>query len=138
MASRQTFLLDTSALNRADTSSVSRRLAPLNEQLALASCQIVALEALYSARNLHVFERLTRTLAALIDEPITPATLARARFVQHELARIGHHRLPIADLIIAAAAESGGHTVLHYDKDFERIAAVTGQPHEWVVPRGSL
>jgi predicted nucleic acid-binding protein len=32
------------------------------------------------------------------------------------------------DLIIAAAAELGGATVLHYDPDHDRIAAVTGQP----------
>jgi hypothetical protein len=28
--------------------------------------------------------------------------------------------------------------VLHYDADFERIAAITGQAVEWVVPAGSL
>jgi hypothetical protein len=27
--------------------------------------------------------------------------------------------------------------VLHYDKDFDRIAEVTAQPTEWVVPPGS-
>lgn len=42
------------------------------------------------------------------------------------------------DLLIAAAAESLGLTVLHYDADFDRIAAVTGQPCEWVVPAGSV
>jgi len=26
--------------------------------------------------------------------------------------------------------------VIHYDSDFERIAEITGQPHEWIVPRG--
>jgi hypothetical protein len=26
--------------------------------------------------------------------------------------------------------------VLHYDADFDLIAAVTGQPTEWVVPAG--
>jgi hypothetical protein len=31
-----------------------------------------------------------------------------------------------------------GLSVLHYDADFDRIAAVTGQPHEWIVPKGSL
>ena len=45
-------------------------------------------------------------------------------------------RLP--DLIIAATAEEHGATVLHYDADYDRIAAVTGQPVEWVAPRGSL
>ena len=27
--------------------------------------------------------------------------------------------------------------LLHYDADFDRIAAVTGQAMEWVVPRGT-
>ncbi len=31
-----------------------------------------------------------------------------------------------------------GATILHYDADYDRIAAVTGQPTEWVAPRGSL
>ena len=42
------------------------------------------------------------------------------------------------DLLIAAVAERAGLSVLYYDEDFDRIAAVTGQPTEWVVPRGSL
>lgn len=62
----------------------------------------------------------------------------RAIEVQGELARLGQHRLPIPDLIVAAAAEAAGLTVLHYDADFDRIAAITGQPVEWVVPRGSV
>jgi len=28
--------------------------------------------------------------------------------------------------------------VLHYDAGFDVIASVTGQPVEWVVPRGSI
>jgi predicted nucleic acid-binding protein len=39
---------------------------------------------------------------------------------------------------LAAAAELAGLTVLHYDDDFDRIAAVTGQRCEWVVPSGSI
>ncbi|WP_069601520.1 PIN domain-containing protein [Mycobacterium kyorinense] len=45
-------------------------------------------------------------------------------------------RLP--DLIIAATAELHGATVLHYDADYDRIAAVTGQATEWVATKGSL
>jgi hypothetical protein len=29
-------------------------------------------------------------------------------------------------------------TVLHYDSDYDVIAAVTGQPMQWVVPRGTV
>lgn len=43
-----------------------------------------------------------------------------------------------ADLLVAAAAEAEGITVCHYDADFDRIADVTGQSTEWVVPRGSV
>jgi hypothetical protein len=28
--------------------------------------------------------------------------------------------------------------VVHYNKDFDLIAEVTGQPSEWIVPKGSL
>jgi predicted nucleic acid-binding protein len=51
--------------------------------------------------------------------------------VQLLLADQGRHRAPsIPDLLVAAAAELAGLTVLHVDKDFELIAEVTGQPVE--------
>jgi predicted nucleic acid-binding protein len=56
---------------------------------------------------------------ASIDE----AVFDRALAVQGPLARRGRHRLPIPDLLIAAAAESVGLSVLHHDADFDRIAA---------------
>ena len=28
--------------------------------------------------------------------------------------------------------------MLHYDQDFDKVAKVTGQPCEWVVPAGSI
>lgn len=51
----------------------------------------------------------------------------------------GHQRGPkIPDLLIAAAAEGSNLVVLHYDSDFDRIAAVTGQRCQWVVAAGSV
>jgi len=45
------------------------------------------------------------------------------------LADRGQQRGPsIPDLIIAATAELSGLHVLHVDKDFDTIAALTGQP----------
>ena len=58
--------------------------------------------------------------------------------VQHQLARRSHHRLALSDLLIAAAAELNDLTVIHYDADYDRIAEITGQPTDWVAPRGSL
>jgi predicted nucleic acid-binding protein len=70
-------------------------------------------------------------LSLMPIEYLTPAMEQRAIEVQTQLADRGQHRAPgIPDLLIAAVAERAGHTVLHLDKDFELIAAVTGQATE--------
>lgn len=62
---------------------------------------------------------------------LTPRMEDRAFEVQMLLADRGQHRIPSsADLLIAATAELAGLTLLAVDKDFELIAAVTGQPVE--------
>jgi predicted nucleic acid-binding protein len=59
--------------------------------------------------------------------------------VQAALVQRGQHRSAgVADLLIAATAEIEGLTVLHYDADFDLIAEITGQPCEWVVPKGTV
>ena len=109
------------------------------EACEVATCAIVELEVLFSVRNHqeHVRVRERRELA-YEGVPLSEATFERAMDVQGDLARSGHHRLPIPDLVIAAAAESAGLTVLHYDSDYDIIAGVTGQEVEWVVPRGTV
>ena len=89
-----------------------------------------------SHRSVSVDRTLWQVL--LEEVSITPAVMGRAIEVQRALAAVGRHRVPIPDLIIAAAAESADLAVLHYDADYETIARVTGQPHRWVVPRGSV
>ena len=55
------------------------------------------------------------------------------------LAQRGQHRaVGLPDLLIAAVAERAGLIVLHYDADYELVAAVTGQAMQWIVPRGSV
>ena len=64
-------------------------------------------------------------------EYTTPVIEDRALAVQITLADLGQHRAPsIPDLLVAATAELAELTVLHLDKDFELIAALTGQPQE--------
>ncbi|MGH3266938.1 MAG: PIN domain-containing protein, partial [Trebonia sp.] len=66
---------------------------------------------------------------------------ARALEVYEQLSHQGglHHRaVRHPDLRIAAAAESANIPVLHYDEDYDRIAAITGQDVQWLAPRGSL
>jgi predicted nucleic acid-binding protein len=73
--------------------------------------------------------------------PIGPREWSRALDVYEMLAHQGgmhQRRVQHYDLLIAAAAESAGVPVLHYDADFDVIAGITGQPTRWIAPRGSL
>jgi predicted nucleic acid-binding protein len=118
---------------------VRRRLAPIIEAGEAATCSIVDLEVLYSVRNFEEHGRTRRRRSlAYTKVPFTEDVFDRAMDVQGELTKSGRHRVPMPDLLIAAAAETAGLTVLHYDSDYDTIAEVTGQPVEWVVPRGSL
>jgi predicted nucleic acid-binding protein len=105
----------------------------------IASCGIVDLELLFSAPDPATYSELARVLRALPRVPITDAAVDRALEVQGLLAERSQHRaVPLPDLVVAACAERAGLTVLHYDGDFDRIAAVTDQPMQWVVGRGTV
>jgi predicted nucleic acid-binding protein len=118
--------------------AVEARLRPLLEDGEVGTCAIIDLEVLYSSRNLTDYEAILREHLSFDSAPITPEVMSTAIELQHALARRGQHRVPIPDLIISAAALMANLVVLHYDADFERIAAVGGATHEWVVPQGSL
>lgn len=133
-------IADKSALARLSQSAVAAVLEPLILAGEVATCGVVELEVLYSARSHADFVR-TRTTRALAfpNVPIVQADFDRAIEVMAQLARHGQHRaVGLPDLLIAAVAERAGLTVLHYDADYELVAAVTGQPTQWVVPRGSV
>lgn len=138
MALNPAYLADKSALARMPIAAVRARLEPLMVDGLVATCGIVDLEIGYSAQNADVHGRVRQERRALPRAPIDDDVFDRALEIQGALAERGHHRLPIPDLLIAAAAEHAHLVVLHYDADFEHISAVTGQPHEWVVPRGSV
>ncbi len=132
-------LIDKSALARMRHPKVRARIEPIIESGEAATCAIIDLEVLYSTRSRtdHTRTRIRRNLAYRRIE-MTEAIFSRAIEVQGLLADKGRHRLPIQDLLIAAAAEAGRVSVLHYDSDFDIIANVTQQEVEWVAPRGSL
>ena len=71
---------------------------------------------------------------------VTPASSRLAIQAQGELARVGHHRVPPADLVIVACAHIEGAGVLHYDRDYDLIAERSGLDFqsEWVAPAGSI
>jgi len=136
----QLYLIDTSAQARIRHSAVRKVIAGLIVDGAAATCVTVDLEAGYSGRDLadvRLIAERRRNLYVVL--PITAVIAGRARDVQIRMAARGHHRAAgVIDLLTAAVAEHHGAVVLHYDADFEHIAAVTGQPHTWVAPRGGL
>lgn len=106
---------------------------------AIATCAPLRLELLRSARDVGRHELLAEELAALPDLDLRTSVLRRAEDVQALLAQAGHHRGPTpVDLLVATAAEVHGATLLHYDRRFDLIVGATGQPAEWLAPRGSL
>jgi predicted nucleic acid-binding protein len=135
------YLIDKSALARvARQPTVRDALERLDDTGVLATSPVVDLEIGYSARNLAEFDSVDADRRALYQElPITRVVTDRARQVQREVVSAGRHRGPgVPDLLIAATAEVYGAVVVHYDGDFDLIAAVTGQPTCWIVPAGSV
>jgi predicted nucleic acid-binding protein len=133
------YLADKSALARAHLPAVALRLGPLFIGGEVATCGIVDLELLFSARGSADYLAVLADRRSLPRVEIGEAGIERGIEIQAILARKGQHRgVTIPDLLIAAAAEAAGLTVLHYDSDFDRIAEATGQPVEWVVPQGSV
>lgn len=61
--------------------------------------------------------------------PVDDRAFDRAWRVRELLTRKGQHRSAgSVDLLVAATAELRGPALLHRDRDFECIAAITGQP----------
>ena len=107
----------------------------------IATCDMVRLELLHGARNVDEFRVTRGELAYLPNCPLAAEHWDRALDVYEALAAQGgkHQRaVKHPDLLIAAAAEAAGLAVLHYDEDFDRISAITGQPTRWLARRGSL
>lgn len=139
MSLRSYVVVDKSALARFGTPTVAAALQPLYDRASVATCAVVDLEVLFSARSPDHYERMRAEQRGLQRLPVTDEVCERALDVQRTLARSSRHRgASIPDLIIAACAEVNGATLLHYDADFDLIAEVTGQPTVWVVPRGTV
>jgi predicted nucleic acid-binding protein len=133
-----THLLDSSVLTRLHHAAVRDAIEPVAGRGELARAGISDLEIGYSARSAAEWDRLAEALQAFELVETTADHLQRARQVQRMLAAKHQRGRKLPDLLIAAAAEHRSLTVLHYDADFDRIASVTGQSCEWVVPAGSV
>ena len=108
--------------------------------LQLATCMPFLLEAGYSARSGCDRSAMMSDLAKLPRVEIDKDIEAAALDAQRELADVGHHRLPPADVMIAACAHVAGMGVLHYDSDYDLLARHTSLEFgsEWLALPGVL
>lgn len=128
------YLIDKSALVHLFQRPQERWTSAMERALVHA-CSLTLLEVGVSARSGPNWRTLQQgpPISLLVREHLTPAMEDRALEVQMLLADRGQHRAPsIPDLLIAATAELAGLTVLAVDKDYDLIAAVTGQPVRWL------
>jgi predicted nucleic acid-binding protein len=102
-------------------------------------CDLVILELTRLAPNERRAREVSDRLAAFEAIPMPGGLWSRARETQLALAATGDHRcVPPADLLLAAAAEEAGVGLVHYDRDYERIAAASEFRQEWLAPDGTL
>jgi predicted nucleic acid-binding protein len=102
-------------------------------------CDLVVLELTRLAPNEDRARGVAERLDAFESVPMPNTLWGRAREVQLLLAPEGdHRRVPPADLLLAATAEAAGVPLVHYDRDYERVASVTDLQHRWMVADGSL
>jgi predicted nucleic acid-binding protein len=125
------WLIDKSALTRLGASVHAAAWAERIQRGIVRISTVTLLEVGYSARDQADLDAGLRgpPVSSMPIEYLTPTAEDRAVNLLTLLAERGQHRAPsVPDLIIAAIAESAGLVVLHNDKDFDRIADVTGQP----------
>jgi predicted nucleic acid-binding protein len=137
-------LLDNSAWVRLGDAELpaerADEIADALESGRVAACSPFLLEAGYSARNAREHDQLLAELRALPQYHLDEAVEQRALEAQAQLARMGHHRLPPVDLLIAALADRHGLGILHYDHDYDLIAEKTDLSFHsvWLADRGTL
>jgi predicted nucleic acid-binding protein len=139
-----TLLLDNSAWVRLGDAGLpaerADELASGLESGRIATCLPFLLEAGYSARTAREHDQLLAELLSLPHYRFDEAAEQRALDAQAQLARVGHHRLPPVDLLIAALADRHRLGILHYDPDYDLIAKMTDLRIDsvWLAARGTL
>lgn len=102
-------------------------------------CDVVVLELVRLTPNQSRAQDVAEHLDAFESVPMETELWQRARELQSLLSATGdHRRVPPVDLLIAAAAERADVPLIHYDRDYERLARVSALQHRWLVPDGAL
>jgi predicted nucleic acid-binding protein len=133
-----THLLDTSVVTRLGVPTVRAVIEPLVNDGRIGRAGSTDLEVGYGSRNARAWDQDMADLSVFDLVETTADHFRRARQVQRLLAPRSQRGRKVPDLLIAAAAELAGLTLLHYDADFDHIARVTGQVCQRVVPPGSI
>jgi len=137
-------LLDNSAWARFGSPGLTLQrldeIAAAVEASRVATCLPFLLEAGYSARSATDHEAIVDGFQGLPHFSVDDDVEQRAVDAQRQLARVGHHRLPPVDLLVAALADRHGLGVLHYDDNYDLIAAKTSLNFQsvWLAPAGAL
>jgi predicted nucleic acid-binding protein len=140
MAAVASYLADTSALARLRHRAVAAVLGPLIEAGLVATCGVIEFELGWATRTATEFDHLRADRDTGYEWLAThDEDWRRALDIQATLWRSGQIRaVGFPDLLVAAVAERERVSVLHYDGDYDLIAHITGQPMQWVVPRGTV
>ena len=140
MAAVASHLADTSALARLHRPAVAAVLGPLIVAGLVATCGVIEYELGWATRTSARFDQVRADRdegyewLATHDEDWHRALEVQA--APWRSGRVGAVGFP--DLLIAAVAEREQVTLLHSDSDYDVLAEVTGQPMQWVVPRGTV
>lgn len=132
---------DTSAWARASHGLVREPWAAALRNRQIATCSIVTLELMYSARDAGELATMQAEQALLREIPVSASAQRGAIGALRDLAAgggAGRHRVPIADALIAAAAQDAAVDVLHYDHHYDRLAEALNFRSVWLAPPGSL
>ena len=121
---------------------VARRV-PLAQELLLdavergnvAWCWPVRYELTVDARGAEGIAVVDRTLEGLreiaADRTVQRGVLSAMRQLADSGSH-GAHRLPLADLTVAVAAQTAGVDVLHFDRHFDRLGELLGVRALWI------
>ncbi|HET7508694.1 MAG TPA: PIN domain-containing protein [Solirubrobacterales bacterium] len=137
---------DGNGLVLADTSAwMQARRDPQARDLLLSAvergdvcwCWPVRYELMIDARGAEGIAVIERTLEGLRELPVDRGVQRAVLATMRELAdggSHGAHRLPLADLTVAAAAQAAGIGILHFDQHLERLGKHLGLEAYWISP----
>jgi predicted nucleic acid-binding protein len=100
-------------------------------------CWPVRYELMVDARDHEDIAAVERSLEGLREIPVD-RTVQRTIFsAMREMAASGSHgshRFALTDLAVAAAAQTAGVEILHFDRHFERLSSQFGVTASWISP----